>query len=200
MHRVAEYGLAAHWSYKSGSDSSDATKPMMPLDGYMRSIIEARENKNGQDFLGFTPLNNYDMPSYDAFEDFDRKYQVGRAIAREEQLLPYLEALSEARKDLTRACVFVFLTSPCDSHVGSILCLPVGACVLDALREARRRLCDDVKMSSVLHTLDRRDVPVLCNGAQTSLTQRLRTGDVLSLVFVGDGNLKVMNDLRPMHV
>ena len=48
----------------------------------------------------------------------------------------------------------------------------VGACVLDALREARRRLLNDLKMPSVLHALDRRDVQVLCNGSKTLLTQK----------------------------
>ena len=50
----------------------------------------------------------------------------------------------------------------------------VGACVLDALREARRRLFNDLKMPSVrvLHALDRRDVQVLCNGSKTLLTQK----------------------------
>ena len=113
------------------------------------------------------------------------------------RLAPYLEALSGDMTDMTREAVYVFVsvqppttdgsTSPSSSPAplaeGTVLSLPHGSRVLDAVRVAE-------KWSASLedgcgHLYDGRGAfAALRNGFRTSAmgTERLENGDVVSIV------------------
>lgn len=50
MHRVAEYGIAAHWKYKEGNNSGKQNKEEMKL-AWLRQAIEWQKDLDPQDFL-----------------------------------------------------------------------------------------------------------------------------------------------------
>jgi len=201
MHRVAEYGVAAHWSYKRRDiDGEDPTA--QPLDrtseAYLKSVQEWRSKQA-------SPHQRH--PQYDAAprmhapaeleqptNHLEEEVRRQRKRERDETLAPYLEALSGAQTDMTRENVFVFvsvqppreedsesdLSSP--PTEGTVLSLPAGSRVLDAIRVAE-------KWSSMLEPsgqlYDGRNTFVaLRNGLRTSSlgTELLSSGDVVSIL------------------
>ena len=49
MHHVAEYGVAAHWKYKEGSENTDAEYEEKL--GWIRRMIETQQDTDAEDFL-----------------------------------------------------------------------------------------------------------------------------------------------------
>ena len=69
-------------------------------------------------------------------DEADSQLQAERICARTQRLAPYIEALTAAQSDLARENVFVFLSQSehKDSKVGTLVALPAGAVVIDAIR------------------------------------------------------------------
>jgi (p)ppGpp synthase/HD superfamily hydrolase len=99
----------------------------------------------------------------------DSRERAERIRARTDRLRPYLQAFSTTQSDLVRDHVFVFLTTTTtsSSEGSTVLALPSGACVLDAMREVERTM-GIPKMSAFS-----------VNGMETSITKQLQNGDVL---------------------
>lgn len=182
MHQVAEFGLASHWDYKAQKKSSSKAAgqevPPESSDAYLRKVQQwhwehsggapvANKNNRGQ---ASTNSENGPVVSVDPWLESDNLNDLWESRIRAERirartrLQPYIEALTNTQSDLTRDFVFVFFEPQ-----GSVLSLPAGACVVDALRKG----CNGPAWEHYSGTN--------LNGQQTAVTKRLSNGDVVTL-------------------
>jgi len=201
MHRVAEYGMAAHWSYKR-KDIDGGVAAEIPLDrtseAYLRSAQEWRTKQDSGYSVRAVPSTEVNEPAWYLDEELRRQ----RKRDRDETLAPYLEALLGAQMDMTRENVFVFvsvqppkkeeqetsvpLSARSHGTEGTVLSLRAGSRVLDAVRVTE-------KWSSMLESSGqlydgRNSFVALRNGLRTSSlgTEVLASGDVVSIVASAD--------------
>lgn len=195
MHRVAEYGVAAHWSYKRTAVDGDETASSSnnptfvsthrldkTSEAYLKSAQEWRTQQARQNAIA--------LPSYELTEPatyLEDEIRRQRKRDRDEVFAPYLEALVGAQTDITRENVFVFVSvQPCKSDdgtslppcEGTVLSLPQGSRLLDAIRLTEK----------CFSSLPAGSVPsyfvALQNGKRTSAmgTELLKSGDFLSIL------------------
>jgi (p)ppGpp synthase/HD superfamily hydrolase len=180
MHKVAEFGLASHWDYKSNSKTCGKQSPFYTTDAYLRSVQEWHWEQQPSRTMNWSaqPVSE---ESEMIVEDVNCILRAQQIEKRTKRLNPYLEALNAAQSDLVRDHVFVFLSQSDDTLncQGKIISLPSGACVLDALRQGER--------TSGL-SVDWRGSPSL-NGRETNLTSQLRNGDILTLPSTSAANV-----------
>ncbi len=152
MHRVAEFGLAAHWAYKAGDDEGER-RPTDTMMSYLHGIREWQERQavktaKGGDEGGYVQSFTLDQ----------------MALMRESVFVFLL-----AEDDDTEA----------DSE-GELLQLPVGSLMKDAIRahfpgkiRGEQKLW--VEVDGVHYEL-------MCNGEVVDLDHVVSNGDVLELV------------------
>lgn len=186
MHKVAEFGVASHWDYKTrsimveGGADEDAAyanpvatsfgEQMGSLSGhhsdaYLRGLQEWHWKQHGRSFA--TDAEPSSIEPLILNDEGESKLRLERIHARTQRLAPYIEALTEAQSDLARENVFVFLHQSEKDVEGAVVALPAGSVVIDALR-----YCELPIFS--------KDV-ITHNGVPASLTTRLVNGDVLSI-------------------
>jgi len=173
MHRVAEYGLASHWDYKAQWAKKESDTHYS--DAYLQSLQEWHWQQNSETKqwdASPAPI----MESSFLSDEAEGKLRADRIRARTEQLAPYIEALSEAQSNMSLEHVFVFLSHSQDTvhSEGTVLALPAGACVLDALREGEKTL------GLRLNWREERSL-VSHNGSIANITQKLSNGDILTV-------------------
>lgn len=178
MHKVAEFGLASHFSYKAQKKSTSQAAKKQPCtsDSYMQLVQQWHWEQQGgshlQDVVEQTEPVEDEVDSSWQYNQQSVSYVDGLPFAsgersdrlRTQRIQPYIEALATAQSDLTRDFVFVFF----EPH-GAVLSLPAGACVVDALRKG----CNGVAWQHLPATN--------LNGRQTTVTKRLCNGDVLTV-------------------
>jgi len=182
MDQVAEFGLASHWHYKfqnnNNAQNDDRNGELNSIidhstAAYLNACVEwqwqhAQNNAN-------TWAGTSNMSPNNIISRGEKNYHK-----LEERVTPFIEALKVTQSKLTSERVFIFLASQKigeNLRNGKLLELPSGACVLDALRESKQtlgfatKLRDQSCLEEILHN----------NNALTSVTQKLRTGDVLTI-------------------
>lgn len=175
MHKVAEFGVASHWDYKArgkktrdGGDSSYEHIGALSghhSDAYLRGLQEWHWEQHGSSFRADAEPHSIEPLIFS--DEEETKLRIERINARTQRLAPYIEALTEAQSDLARENVFIFLHQSEKDLEGTVVALPAGSNVHDALR-----LCELPLFSEGFITH---------NGTPANLTSRLVNGDVLSL-------------------
>jgi ppGpp synthetase/RelA/SpoT-type nucleotidyltranferase len=228
MHKIAEYGLAAHFDYKenakrggyagesdppvyrtyAGSRASaglhggdypaSASQPTRLNDEtYLQAVQEWHWNQI--DGTAYSSSPSYQQRRFEEVQgELNSKIGTGyspdhnedraqRVRARAERIAPYIESFTAAQSDLARNHVFVFLASSEQNPdngagpSGTIVSLPSGSCILDALREGAKHFpgVDSNCFQGKAH------FGVQRNGmAASSVTEMLKNGDVITLPTV----------------
>eukprot|EP00532_Pseudo-nitzschia_australis_P005484 CAMPEP_0168167460 /NCGR_PEP_ID=MMETSP0139_2-20121125/2558_1 /TAXON_ID=44445 /ORGANISM="Pseudo-nitzschia australis, Strain 10249 10 AB" /LENGTH=865 /DNA_ID=CAMNT_0008084697 /DNA_START=361 /DNA_END=2958 /DNA_ORIENTATION=+ len=161
-------------------------------DAYLRSLQEWHwEEQHGSSPIRQTPLVLWD-------NEAESRERAERIRARTQRLAPYLEALANEQDDLQRKNVFVFLAPQEKSSEelslshettangygyplsteGTVVALPAGASILDAIRKCDIPILPGNDGSSFKNNL------VIRNGTPASLNSQLQNGDVLSIPTV----------------
>lgn len=150
-------------------------------DAYLRSLQEWHWEKQH----GSAPVRQRPLVLWD--NEAEMQERAERIRARTQRMAPYLEALANEQDDLQRKNVFVFLAPQKSSEYevdtsgytlpteGTVVALPAGASILDALRK-----CDLPIMPEQCSYSSQ----IIRNGTPASLTSRLQNGDVLSIPMV----------------
>jgi len=147
-------------------------------DAYLSSLQEWHWEKQH----GSSPVRQQPLVLWD--NEAETRERAERIRARTNRMAPYLEALANEQDDLQRKNVFVFLAPQQNNGTvedetngyslpteGTVVALPAGASILDALRKC------DLPILPQEHQIVR-------NGTPASLASRLQNGDVLSIPIV----------------
>lgn len=204
MHQIAEFGIASHSEYKEQSPTAAGgagrnSNADPSVEAYLKNlqawhwqnghvdtmIVDAITNNNesSSSFVGRSAAaaDHHTNNNYGSTVGQNRE-RADRLRERTERLQPYLDALTSTKSDLVHKQVVVILNRGASSTVVS---LPAGACVLDALRQYDddddNNNNNTSSSSFVVAGSRSSNHAVRVNGKVIPITRQLHNGDVLEL-------------------
>ncbi len=164
MHRIAEFGVAAHSAYKSGgSNSSPNIYPSLKSSTDKSSAMIRKSNSSNRSstltFLSKDENNASGAPVIEASVS-------GNAG-------PYIHALEKSRQTLTQSQVYVFLAGGSSSTLedGQLITLSAGSLIVDVLETLRE--------TNEEFDFEDHEVNVWCNGNIAGQEQTVKNGDMI---------------------
>jgi ppGpp synthetase/RelA/SpoT-type nucleotidyltranferase len=161
MHRVSEFGVAAHWDYKL-QNKATISLPDTPL--YLGNIT-AIDDLNSEETIHLVEIE--DMNATLTMTSSSRDVNKSRISS-------YIDALTSSREMIIQNNLFIFISSTKSALDGRIVSInPSESKVADVLKKFGARVCSDGN-----------NPELYINGVTVSLNKTLCNGDVLTLPHI----------------
>lgn len=160
MHRIAEFGVAAHWDYKLQNKVMQSLPSQPPLQENTRNSIKV---------LAETVAVKVNMTE-------TTKLSSSR-ITKKGRIASYIEALTTSREVIVQNNIFVFLSSTKSALDGRIVSIDPSACNVAHVLQKYKDTIDE----HILNGISEGRLKLFKNGISTSLDAVVCNGDVLTL-------------------
>ena len=152
MHRLAEFGVAAHWTYK-----------LLPS-------LEGSSSAKGEKTPEMAPSTETELVLLDRQEAELSKSMIQESSRTVDESASYIHALEESRRRNLQSHVYVFLAGSSSLETGQLLTLSAGSIVMDAIQSLRHGDSLDY---------EDKDLQVWKNGKLALMSEIVRNGDML---------------------
>ncbi len=170
MHRLAEFGVAAHSSYKLSGSSSPNNYPSLK-ESQSSSSLSLKPSSDESSIVTKKTDSSNQSPTLTILpNDKNEKYDAAMMGVNAG---PYIHALAKSRRTLMQSQVYVFLAGGSSSTLenGQLVTLSAGSLVIDVLETLRE--------TNEEFDFEDHEVNVWCNGNIALPDQNVKNGDVI---------------------